>query len=48
MAGNYLRKKDLDKIEIKHLRSLEAFLIRKGFDTELVREYLIDLSEELC
>ncbi|RLD09327.1 MAG: hypothetical protein DRI44_08725 [Chlamydiae bacterium] len=48
MAGNYLRKKNTDKIEMKHLRSLEAFLIRKGFDTELVREYLIDLSEELC
>jgi len=47
MAKEYLRKKGVNNIEKKHLCSLEAFLIRKGFNIELVQEYLIDLNEEI-
>ena len=47
MAGEYLRKKGVENIEKKHLKSLETFLARKGFNTDLVQEYLIDLNDIL-
>ena len=47
MAKEYIGKKGSKNIEKKHLRSLEAFLIRKGFNTDLVQQYLEDLNEEL-
>ena len=47
MAGEYLRKKGVENIEKKHLKSLESFLIRKGFNSELVQEYLVDLNDIL-
>ena len=47
MAENYLEKKNVDVIEKKRLRSLENFLLRKGFDTDLVNEFLEKLSDEI-
>jgi len=45
MAESYLSKKNVEVIEKKHLRSLESFLLRKGFDSELVREFLVNLND---
>jgi len=47
IAGEYLRKKGVENIEKKHLKSLESFLIRKGFNNDLVQQYLEELNEEL-
>jgi len=47
MANDYFAKKKVDAIEKKHLRSLEAFLVRKGFNVELVNEFLEILSENI-
>ncbi len=47
MAENYLEKKNISKIEKKHLRALEAFLVRKGFDDNLVNEFLENLLDNL-
>lgn len=47
MVEEYIRKKGAKNIEKKHLRSLESFLIRKGFNIDLVQQYLEELNEEL-
>lgn len=47
MVEEYIRKKGAKNIEKKHLRSLESFLIRKGFNIDIVQQYLEDLNEEL-
>ncbi len=44
MANEYLRKKNKDANNPSSIKSLEAFLIRKGFDPELVNEYLERLT----
>ena len=46
MAREYLLKKKKTEITAWSLRSLEAFLLRKGFDAELVMEYLQLLAEK--
>ena len=45
MARDYLVKKNKTEITPSTLRSLEAFLLRKGFDPDLVGEYLRLLAE---
>lgn len=45
MAREYLLKKNKTELTPGTMRSLEAFLLRKGFDTDLVGEYLQRLAE---
>ncbi len=41
MAENYLRKKNKTFSNPSAVKALEAFLLRKGFDQDLVQEYLL-------
>ncbi len=45
MAQEYLKKKHKSARDPRSLRSLEAFLLRKGFTPDLVAEYLQKLSD---
>jgi len=47
MAAEYLRKRKGDPASPSAFRALEGFLLRKGFDENLVREYLERLAESL-
>jgi SOS response regulatory protein OraA/RecX len=46
MAESYLAKKGKALNTPGAFRALEAFLLRKGFDAELVREYLLRRRDE--
>ena len=47
MAREYLHKKNKTRLTPSVFHSLESFLLRKGFEPDLVREYLTRLAEAL-